>query len=495
MSPEEEAVEQLEAFQVAEKRIALQTLANLDKVEQYSDEISKLLEDEEAAVRREAALTLGKVKPSSSRSGQSIVRTLADSLQDEDKSVRAEVARSIAALGKDGATVADRVEKILGKEKDEEPALAAVECLSSMGEAIRLGPFLGHSSANVLRVALVEVGRSPQARVKFAHLIQERLSHQDTSVRLAAVQASSEIGSSCSEAHFEALAALRTTDRQPKVRRAAVQALGKAGSVGVPYLVMYFHDADDAVRHFAAETLGGIGGEGSADAAAELAEHEDGPVRRAALMALGKLKVDGRDRSSLVAKHLHDDDFAAKLAAIQALSDLNASEEAPHVGALCKDANKGVRQAAVAALAKMGEGGAAEAIKFLDDADEAVRQAAVKVYSPLHSKLPADLAMPYVGEVCRKLNDEDWRVRQAAVVALGDLHTGQYAKEVAIMCNDDNNQVRRSAIVSLVKFGATASCAAAFLLDEDAGVKKEAEKAYADLKANGPDDSDLSECD
>lgn len=497
MTPEEEnAVEQLEAFQISEKRIALQTLAGLGKVETYSDEIAKLLDDEEAPVRKEAAFTLGKATWSSSKSSQSIARTLASSLQDEDKIVRAEVVRAIASLGKDAVnTVIDRIEKILGKEQEEEPALAVLETFAALGEGARFGSFLNHPSPNVCRVALVETGRSPEARVKFAHTIREQLGHQDTSVRLAAVQASGELGSGCSEAHLEALVALRTTDRQPKVRRAAVQAVGKAGVLGVPFLVHFFHDQDEGVRHFAAETLGGIGGETAAESAAEMVEHEDGPVRMAALMALGRLKGDGRDHSRLIAKHLHDSDFSARLAAIQALSDLNACDEARSVGALFKDDNKGIRQAAVSALAKMGKDGAEEAVRYLDDPDAAVRQAAVRVFSPLHSKLPADLALPHADEVCRKLNDDDWRVRFAAVVALGDLHTGQYATQVAVMCNDDDNQVRRSAVTALVKLGATASHVAAFLRDEDAGVRKEAEIAYADLKANGPDDDNISECD
>mmetsp|Transcript_69423 Transcript_69423/g.206832 ORF Transcript_69423/g.206832 Transcript_69423/m.206832 type:complete len:497 (+) Transcript_69423:111-1601(+) len=496
MLNEEQAVEQLEAFQISEKRSALQSLVTLGKVDYYSDEIAKLLDDEDAPVRREAALTLGKAQPSSSRSGQDIARTLASSLTDDDASVRAEVARAIAALGKDGLTVIDRVEKILGKEKEDEPAMAAVECLSALGEMNRIAPFLVHSSPNVCRVALVETGRSPEARAKFAHLIRDRIGHQDTSVRLAAVQASGELGTALTQPHLESLAELRTSDRQPKVRRAAVQAIGKAGPAGVPYLMNFFHDADDGVRHFAADTAGGVGGEDAAAAAAELVDHPDAPVRRAALMALGKMKVDGRDRSGIVAKHLHDEDFAARLAAIQALNELAASDEAVNVGALRNDSNKGIRQAAVSTLAKMGKQGAEEALGFLDDPDQAVRQAAVKVFSPLHSKLPADLALPHAASVCGKLTDEDWRVRFAAVVALGDLHTGQYVNQVAVLCNDDSNQVRRSAITTLMKIGATAAHVAAFLLDDDQGVKKDAEIAYADLKANGPDDAaDLSECD
>mmetsp|Transcript_113906 Transcript_113906/g.332844 ORF Transcript_113906/g.332844 Transcript_113906/m.332844 type:complete len:496 (+) Transcript_113906:95-1582(+) len=495
MLSEEQAVEQLEAFQIGEKRSALQTLLELGKVEEYFDEISKLFDDEDAPVRKEVALTLGKAQPSSSKFAQRIVRNLVDSIQDDDKSVRAEVLRALAALGKEGATAADRIEKVLGKDKDEEPCMAAVEALAAFGEATRLGPFLNHSSPNVCRVALVEAGRSAEARKKFAHIIQDRVGHQDVSVRLAAVQASGEVGSDCTQAHLEALGALQTSDRQPKVRRAAVQALGKSGQAGVPYLMNYFHDADEGVRHFAAETLGGVGGEAAAEAAVQLLGHSDAPVRTAALMAMAKLKVDGRDRSGAVSKLLHDDDFTARLAAIQALNELCANDEARHVGALSKDESKAIRQAAVKCLTQMGKDGAEEALRFLDDEEQAVRQAAVRVFSPLHSKLPADLALPHAPAVVRKLKDEDWRVRFAAVVALGDLHTGQYANEVAVLCDDENHQVRRSAVTSLVKIGATAAHVAAFLRDEDAGVVKEAQTAYADLKANGPDSGELSECD
>lgn len=495
MLKEDDAVEQLEAFQIGEKKTALQSLVTLGKVGDYIDEISKLLDDEEAAVRKETALTLGKIGANAGHKGQSVARMLASSLQDEDKSVRAEVARAIAALGKEGVAVAEKVENILGKDKEDESGMAAVECLSTLGQVSRLGPFLKHASPHVTRVALVEAGRSPEARKKFAQVILERTSHQDTSVRLAAVQATGEIGNDCTQAHLEALAGLCSSDKQPKVRRAAVQALGKVGPRVAPYLVTFFHDSDEGVRHFAAETLGSVGGEPSAEAATELADHSDPAVRRAAIMALGRLKVDGRDRSGLIAKHLNDEDFAARLEAIQALSTLGATEEARKVGALSQDPNKGIRQAAVNCLAHMGKDGAEEAVPFLDDPDAAVRQAAVRVYSPLHSKLAADLALPYAPRLCGKLGDEDWRVRFAAVVGLGDLHTRQFANEVALLCNDDNNQVRRSAVTTLVKINATAAHVAAFFGDDDKGVVKDAEQAYTQMKTSGQEEEALSECD
>ena len=71
--------------------------------------------------------------------------------------------------------------------------------------------------------------------------------------------------------------------------------------------------------------------------------------------------------------------MATRLAAIQALSGLKSADYAPRLEQLRKDPAAGVRIAAVSALAKMGERGAAAALIFLEDEDAGVRQSAVKV--------------------------------------------------------------------------------------------------------------------
>jgi len=148
----------------------------------------------------------------------------------------------------------------------------------------------------------------------------------------------------------------------------------------------------------------------------------------------------------------------------------------------------------VTALAKLGADGAEQALAFLDDEDQAVRQAAVKVYSPLHSKLPAEVAFRYAEQVACKLLDEDWRVRFAAVVALGDLRATDYAEQVAALAGDENDQVRRSALAALEKFGGPVASIAAFLGDEDRRVRQDAERVYAALGGGrSGDDGELSE--
>ena len=65
------------------------------------------------------------------------------------------------------------------------------------------------------------------------------------------------------------------------------------GGRAAPYLVAFFSDADDSVRHLAAETLGAAGGRVAACAAAGALDNEVPAVRAAALYALGKLRADG----------------------------------------------------------------------------------------------------------------------------------------------------------------------------------------------------------
>merc|ERR1719424_1738775 len=102
---------------------------------------------------------------------------------------------------------------------------------------------------------------------------------------------------------------------------------------------------------------------------------------------MGKLGEDGLPFAPLVSEHLFDDDFGARCAAVQALSDLGAKSEAKNLGRIAEDESKGMRMAAVLALAKLGNEGAAQVPQFLKDEEQAVRCAAIRVFSPLHSKL------------------------------------------------------------------------------------------------------------
>ncbi|CAE8620262.1 unnamed protein product [Polarella glacialis] len=461
----------------------------------YASEIGKLLDDEEPDVRRAAAVALGKVGPAAA----SQAAGLAAALKDEDASVRAAAAEALGVLGREASSrYAEKLAALAG-DGDEEVALAAVASLSALCEASRLAPFVDSGLPSVSRAALCEIGRCPAARSKHADLIARGLLHKDATVRLAAVQASGELGPACSQEHLAQLAAMRTGEKQVRVRKAAVQALGRSSESGTLHLLSFFRDSDEGIRHFAADTLASTGGEAAVSGAAGLLEDPEPVVRQTALLALGRAKQGfGLAFAGAVAAQLRDEDFASKLAAIQALSDLGAESEAGALGALVHDPSKGARQAVVSALAKMGPRGASEALPFLADKDPGVRQAAVKVFSPLHSKLPAEVARLHVGALAYCLVDEDWRVRLATVVALGDLHAAETAEQVAALCRDNDDQVRRSAVSALEKMGASPALVAGFLGDDDKGVRAAAERAFQALgggRSAGDEDGELSEAD
>merc|ERR1719353_842438 len=121
----------------------------------------------------------------------------------------------------------------LAQDSAEAAGIAAVESLVLLGEVRNLAPFLTSPQAQVRRVAIVEIARSPDARVEHARLIAENISHADPAVRLAAVQATGDIGSAASSDHIRLLGALRGNERTVRIRKGAVQALGRVGEKGV----------------------------------------------------------------------------------------------------------------------------------------------------------------------------------------------------------------------------------------------------------------------
>ena len=116
------------------------------------------------------------------------------------------------------------------------------------------------------------------------------------------------------------------SDPHGKVRRGAIQALGRMGPAAAQRLPLFFSDSDEALRHFAAETLGASGVQ---QAAAACAEQLTGTatVKCAVLLALGRMRLaswapEAGERSSRKLKRkasrcLHDSELSVRLAAIQ----------------------------------------------------------------------------------------------------------------------------------------------------------------------------------
>merc|ERR1719446_1612267 len=107
---------------------------------------------------------------------------------------------------------------------------------------------------------------------------------------------------------------MRANERTVRVRKSAVQALGKVGEKGVESLLEFFRDADESVRHYASEILGEVGGDRAADKCSSFVVDKDPLVRAAALRGMGKLGESGLLFSPLIAEHLWDNEFPVRLA-------------------------------------------------------------------------------------------------------------------------------------------------------------------------------------
>lgn len=479
-------IEKLDTWDPYDKRSALTNLAAEGRrAAPHAATIAKCLfdeEDEDASheVRKAAAYCLGKVGPAC---GKGIAKDIGTSLDKEkDAGARAEKARALGLLGREVAGAFSSKIAALAADPDEAVGLASVEALTSLGEVDMIGAFIDNPCGQVRRTAINEVARSAAARLKHKDRIAGRISDKEHTVRLAAVQAIGDIGDAAGEKHLALLGALHSKEKQVRVRKMAVQSLGKVGQAGIPSLLELFKDPDEGVRHAAGETLGGvIGGPEAASGAASMLSDKSPTVRHSALLAIGRCEKAGLRYARKVSEHLHDPDFEARLAAIQAISDMRAGSQAEELSALASDPSKGVRQASVHALAKLGEDGAAEAWKFIEDVDQAVRCCAIRVYSPLHSKVPGEIAKPFAGVVATRLDDEDWRVRFEAAKALGDLHASEFAEQVGALCKDPDGQTRRTAVSALAKMNERAwPLLMNFLEDEDPKVAKEARLEVAE---------------
>ncbi|CAK0879554.1 unnamed protein product [Prorocentrum cordatum] len=348
----EDALVKLEAYDACSVRVGLRTLVDLSgRDAKHSSEIASALlwsGDDEEDVHRAACEALGALGP---RLPAAEVSALAGQLRHPRGAVRAAAARALGAVGPAGGSRhADEV-AALASDPHEDAQLSGAECLSALGEAQRLAAFVQSSSPPAVRVALLGLGRAAQARLDHAGLIAAQLAHPDAGVRLAACQASGEIGGSCTEEHLARLAAAASAEGEAKVRRAAVQALGRAGGPGVPHLAAFFRDKDEAIRHYAAEVLAQVGGEATASCAAGLLRDASPEVRRAALLALGRTGPAGLHHAAALAERAAADaDRAARLAAIQALGEVGAEGQAGAVGQLAGEPDQGIRFAAVCAL-------------------------------------------------------------------------------------------------------------------------------------------------
>jgi len=401
-------------------------LKALDPVEVAIPALRAALGDPIAAVRAQAARSLGGIGAAAGVVLGDLILLLADS----DETVRSRAAEALGRIGNGDPRTAPALANLLD---DPSPTTrcAVAQALGMLGvEALSvvtaLIPLLQDRDEDVRKAVADAVGRIGVLPGQATDTLTEGLASEDNVVRARTAEALGDIGGAAADVAPALIEAVG--DENDRVRAKAVEALGKMGEaaadVAVPSLVRALRDPDNWVSALAAEALGemGAGADDAIPALIRSLRHLNPQVRANTAEALGKLGAAARSAVQALVHAAHDKDGAVRLGAIRALGLVSASEpESIRVvrGAL-DDPDPQARAAAAEAFAAWGEADEEtreHLLALLDDANDEVKARAVRVVPKLVGPTPA-----VVESLIRRLaeDDSEW-VRVEAARALGQL--------------------------------------------------------------------------
>jgi HEAT repeat protein len=228
-------------------------------------------------------------------------------------------------------------------------------------------------------------------------------------------------------------------DTDPRVRAAAVKAIGRLGEQSrATSLIRLLSDPDESVQ---TETYWALAALGSKDTAAPLRallEADNAELRRKAASLLGGLP----DRESIprLARLLSDKAPLVRANAALALAELQVKEEVPAIAGLLRDSHPQVRGLAVLALQTLNARHMLPRISdCLADAEGTVRFYTVRCLGSWAVTEKSD-------RVAFLVKDPEPIVRWAALKTLACLRAKEHRKSIISALADPDDSVRMSAI-------------------------------------------------
>lgn len=313
-------------------------------------ELARLLGDDHPLVRAAAAAALAAIGPDARNATAALARLLTDA----DAMVRGGAARALAAIGPEAAAATGAIVVALAREADGDVALGLVDACGEIGPAaIPAAPTL---------VGLLE--------------------NADAEMREAAASALGGLGVAAAPTAAAPLEKL-LDDADPFVRVAAAGArirLERRGPRERGVLATALRADDEDLQAAAAEVIGdwGDGASGFAAELARVASVAKAPhTRVAAVTAIGDIAAT--DQAAALGKALDDDDADVRHAAaysIAEIPDVAPAVEAALVAA-ADDDDVRVRMEIAPVLARLGTPAAKKALRSLaEDEDENVADVA-----------------------------------------------------------------------------------------------------------------------
>jgi HEAT repeat protein len=380
------------------------------------------LADRAAAVRTQAARSLGQIGPAAA----SVTPDLVKLLHVPDEAVRCQAAE---ALGQIGGAATETLPALVELLADPSPLIqtSAATALGAMkkeaADAVpALVPLVQSHDETVRAAAAQAISQIGNLEGDTLATLLGGLSSHDNLVRAQTAEVLGEIGAPAAEAAPALAEALSdSNDRVRAKAAAALGAMGESASDAVPHLVRALSDKDNWVSALAAEALGEIGepAAGAIPALVRSLRHLNPAVRSNAARALGKMGAAAQSAVPALERAAQDADDEVRLQAIAALGDIGSLTETAGrlVLAALQDSNPKVRAAAVEALGKRTElqqdaGGVL--VGALGDPNDQVKLAAIKALSAVAGEVAGAIA-----GLSAMLQDDNVEVQAQAALALG----------------------------------------------------------------------------
>ncbi|MBV6625603.1 MAG: HEAT repeat domain-containing protein [Rivularia sp. (in: Bacteria)] len=323
----------------------------------------KALQDENAQVRSNAALSLGEIEKNNP--SPSIVTALSEALKDENVTVRYSAAHSLGKI----ATGYEGYKKIYGAI----PAL--IQTLQDKNAKVRSKAAFALNKLEIIdRQELVN--EQAEAIAKQIPVFTQALVNKDAQVRLSAAIALALLKDKAASSVQSLVKILQ--DNNPKVRLSAAIALGNIGDkAAVEPLLAVLEDKNSQVRSSAAKALGNIGDKAAVEPLLAALEDKDSQVRSSAAEALGL--IEDKAAVKQLIKALKDEEEKVRASAAQALGLIKDKAAVKPLTKALEDEESMVRLIANIALGRMGKTAASavpEIILTLKDTDRFVRSSA-----------------------------------------------------------------------------------------------------------------------
>jgi HEAT repeat protein len=253
------------------------------------------------------------------------------------------------------------------------------------------------------------------------------LKDSDASVREAATIAVGSLGVLRAQETLQPLIERLQTDDAPEVRRSAAVALGELGTTAAPAgeaLRRALQHPDARVRQNAAWALGRIGVTAAEPALQDLIGllKDDEPlVRRDTALTLGTLGNMAKEAVHPLAKAVQDQDINVRFNAILSLGQIGPAAEpaTPALLAVLNDAQatEDLKEQALLAISKMGNGAITKALPALREALKSPKTLIREVVSAAFANLgePGKDAML---DLAALLGDESIAIRRNAALAI-----------------------------------------------------------------------------